>query len=104
MKLYKKILSALIIVSSCTIIPMDPPKPQPTKSQTTKQELTWINFIKNILLDKIPLQEHSAYALEDELGALDDGNHSFRYLNNDAQVSIVYFLKAYMTSGNQYEN
>lgn len=94
------IVIALTACSFSLITPMDPPKTSSTKSK----ELTWIHFIKKILLDQMPLQmESGAYALEDELGALDDGDHSFRYLNNDAQVNIVYFLKAYMTSGSQYE-
>jgi len=107
MKSYKNRFFIVIALTACSfsiITPMNPPKPQPTRNQTNKQELKWIHFIKKILLDQMPLQmESGANALEDELTSLDDGNHSFRYLNNDAQLSIVYFLKAYMTSSNQYE-
>jgi hypothetical protein len=75
----------------------------PQTSSTQTKQLKWVDLIKKILLDQIPVQTESGDALEDELRTLDDGNYSFKYLDNDAQLSIVYFLKAYMTGGSQYD-
>jgi hypothetical protein len=85
---------------------MDPPKPRLERGKPTgtkKQELKWISLVKKILLDQIPLQTESGYALEDEFMVLNDGPDSFKHLKNSEQEAIIYLLKSYMTSSNIFQ-
>jgi len=83
---------------------MDPPKISLNPNTSTKKESTepkWITLVKNILLDKIPLQNESGEALEDQLIISQDGSNAFQYLNTETQDNIVYLLKLYITSSSE---
>ncbi len=100
MKLHKMNIVFTILMTSFSsqLISMDPPK----LALDQNIEPHWITLIKNILLDKIPLQIESGEALEDQLVMSEDGINSFQYLTPKTQENIVYLLKLYMTSSSPF--